>query len=80
MQGTPQPGHSLWELIKLGLRLRGSSLVTWCEDHGVNRRVARAACLGERNGPKARRLRQRLASEARVDRLRSLGGCDDGEV
>lgn len=68
----PLAGNDLWTLVKLGLRLRGTTLDAWCEAHGVNRRVARSACLGERNGLQARRLRRRLANAAGVAAMAEL--------
>lgn len=68
-----QANADLWRLVKLGFRLQGSCVVHWCEARGVNRRVARSACVGERNGPGARRLRRTLYRAAKVEALIASG-------
>ncbi|MCP5230684.1 MAG: hypothetical protein H6948_01075 [Zoogloeaceae bacterium] len=64
---TVFPGPDLLRHVRAGLVLRGTSLRHHAETvEGVTIQTARINLLGQRNGPKARALRARLAEAAGV--------------
>ncbi len=50
--------------VRIAFMSKGSSLHAWCRGAGVPMPNARAALLGEWNGPKARALVERIVREA----------------
>lgn len=56
--GTPSP--ELYAQVRAAFIAAGSSLNAWCLANGEHRQAARAVLLGERNGPEAQSLRERL--------------------
>lgn len=52
---------------RAGFILQGTTFTQWCRDHGLDRVHARVALLGQRNGPKAKALRQTVLVAAQGD-------------
>lgn len=63
------PGPQLLRTVLAGLHLKGTTLVAWCEVHGIARQNARAALLGKWNGPKGRRVRRQLVEASDAEAL-----------
>ncbi len=63
---TIQPSSLLWKLARHGLEFRGTTMTRWCEQNGIDRRNAWRAVTGQRDGAKARLLRDRILKEAGV--------------
>ncbi len=63
---TKEPGHELHAHVRAGFVAQRTSLYRWCADHGVRRTTADKVLRGERNGPIAKALRQRLIRAAKV--------------
>lgn len=59
-----KPGDPLYRRVRAEFVARGDSLNEWCTRNGHVMPYARQVLLGERNGPAARELRQRLATAA----------------
>jgi|UPI000370899C hypothetical protein len=63
---TLQPSKKLWKQARYGFELNGTSMNQWCDAHGINRRNAWRAVIGDRNGVKSVALRQRVLEAAGV--------------
>ena len=59
-----EPGPRLLRQVRAGFVLVDTSLSAWCRRHATNHAHAHRVLMGERNGPAARELRQRLAIAA----------------
>lgn len=62
----PQEGKPLYRQARAGFILHGTTLTQWCALHKVHRTYAIQCLNGERDGPRARALRQRLLEAARA--------------
>ena len=65
-------GEQLYQYVKAGFMLRGTSLTAWCQANKVNPTNARAALIGSWRGPKAKSLCDRLRRASRVDSFRHI--------
>jgi hypothetical protein len=59
-----EPGQELYNQVRAGFVLRNTTFNRWCVQNQVTRQNAVQALLGGWNGPKARKLRDRLLSAA----------------
>lgn len=60
------PGKDFYLAVRAGLIRKGTNLNAWCANNHILRPTADKALLGLRNGPKARALRLRLATQTGV--------------
>jgi hypothetical protein len=49
--------------VRSQLALHGTSLTKWCEANDISRQWATTVLVGKRNGPAAKKLRQKLIKE-----------------
>jgi hypothetical protein len=61
-----KPGPELYQQVRGGFISSGTTLAAWCRDNGCNPTNARSALMGSWNGPKGRKLRQKLAEDSGV--------------
>ena len=64
MQSPP----SLLCLVKTGFILNGTTFKAWCRENDVDPGYAHHVVNGKTNGPKAKRLRDRIAQAAGAQR------------
>lgn len=62
------PGLDLFLRVRAAFVARGTSLNRWCIEHKVQPTNARLCLTGAWDGPKGRRLRQRILVAAGLDR------------
>ena len=55
-----KPGPDLYQRVRAGFVMKGTSLTRWCREKGINPTGARTALTGGWNGPKGRQLRSDL--------------------
>ena len=63
---APAPSLELYQRIRAGLIVQGTTLKAWCRANGYDIVNARAAVIGTWNGPKGQALRARLCKAAGV--------------
>lgn len=75
------PGDTLHRMVRAAFTINASSLHEFCEQKGICHVYARSVLLGERNGPAAKELRQRIAKAAGVIKTSgSMRAADDLET
>lgn len=57
---TPPPSPELYNQVRGGLVMKGTTLSAWCREHGYNPTNAKACLVGVWNGLKGTALRERL--------------------
>ncbi len=57
---STEPGEHLWNAVRAGFILQGSTLNRWCGANSIAPTWAGHALKGRRNGPATKRLRMRL--------------------
>ncbi len=67
---APAPSLDLYQRVKAGFVLQGTSLKAWCRENGTNLPNARAALVGTWNGPAGKAMRARIVSAAMLGSLR----------
>lgn len=68
---TPEPGKDLYRRVRAGFVLQGTSLQTWCRQHGTHASNAQRALIGSWDGPSAKDLRRRVIKAARIEEIGS---------
>lgn len=58
------PSADLLLNVRIGFLQQGSSLAKWCAENKVSRQWATVVLSGQRNGPAAKKLRERLIRAA----------------
>jgi hypothetical protein len=69
---TIQPGPVFYDVFLGYLRVIGTNLKDWCVPHGVTSTNAKSAATGGWNGPKARRLREKMIAEVGEETFQRL--------
>lgn len=69
MKTIVAPSEKTYSLVKAGFIAQGTTLNKWCQSQGIFRQYARIACLGQRNGPKATALLERLLEASQSENL-----------
>lgn len=60
------PSLDLYNMVRAGFVVRGTTLHGWCRNQGISMGNARDCLLGAWNGPKGRELRMRLVEESGI--------------
>lgn len=73
------PSIALYNRVKAGFIVAGTSLTAWGREHGVNASNARHCLVGSWNGPKAKDLRARIIKASGI-RIPSSPGHENHSI
>lgn len=65
MDCVMKPSSELLLQVRIGFLQQGVSFAKWCEESGISRQWATSALLGLRDGPAARRLREKIIAASK---------------
>lgn len=63
------PGQELYNHVRAGFILQNTTLNEWCRSNGMTQTSAKASLHGLSNGPKGKKLRNRLIKESNIENL-----------
>jgi len=67
MNSNPtMPSVELYNMVRAGFVVRGTTLNSWCRNQGISMGNARDCLLGSWNGPKGRELRARIVKDSGI--------------
>ena len=67
-----EKGQELYDAVKAGFILRGTTLATWCRNNGMLAANARQALMGSWAGPAAHRLVSKMVAASQADQLLTI--------
>lgn len=60
------PSRDLYNRVRAGFVIQGSSLTAWCNSHGVKQQNILHCLVGSWNGPKSQALREQVVIDAGI--------------
>ncbi|MGL1088160.1 hypothetical protein [Vibrio vulnificus] len=66
------PGKELYNKVKVGFIIKGTTLGAWCRRSGVKQQNVMSCLIGTWDGPKAKMLRAKVIQESGI-----VGGNDE---
>lgn len=61
------PSRGLYNQVRAGFIMKGSSLSKWCSENGFKHQNALHCLVGSWNGPKAKSLRNKMVCESGIN-------------
>lgn len=66
------PGRDLYNRVRAGFILKGSSLTAWCNANGVKQQNALHCLIGSWDGPKSKELRKKMVFDSGITSASSV--------